>query len=66
MAPEIEELPFWQAVTLADLGRLDEALPIFQGVFARNPDWATLVSRLPQAGLLRDDPEMMRRILASG
>jgi uncharacterized Ntn-hydrolase superfamily protein len=66
MAPEIEELPFWQAVTLADLGRVDEALPIFQDVFTRNPGWATLVSRLPQAGLLRDDPEMMRRILASG
>jgi len=66
MAPEIEELPFWQAVTLADLGRVDEALPIFQDVFTRNPDWATLVSRLPQAGLLRDDPDMMRRILASG
>jgi tetratricopeptide (TPR) repeat protein len=65
MAPEIEELPFWQAVTLADLGRVDEALPIFQDVFTRNPDWATLVIRLPQAGLLRDDPEMMRRILAS-
>jgi len=64
MAPEIEELPFWHAVTLADLGRVDEALPIFRDVFARNADWATLLPRLPQAGLLRDDPEMMRRILA--
>ena len=64
MAPELDELPFWHAVTLADLGRVDEALPIFRDVFARNADWATLVARLPQAGLLRDDPEMMRRILA--
>jgi len=64
MAPEIEELPFWHAVALADLGRVDEALPIFQDVFARNADWATLLPRLPQAGLLRDDPEMMHRILA--
>jgi len=64
MVPEIEELPFWHAVTLADLGRVDEAVPIFRDVFARNADWATLLSRLPQAGLLRDDPEMMRRILA--
>jgi uncharacterized Ntn-hydrolase superfamily protein len=63
MAPEIEELPFWHAVTLADLGRVDEALPIFRDVFARNADWATLLPRLPKAGLLRDDPEMMRRIL---
>jgi len=64
IAPEIEELPFWHAVTLADLGRVDEALPIFRDAFARNADWATLLPRLPQAGLLRDDPEMMRCILA--
>ena len=64
MAPEIEELPFWHAVTLADLDRVDEALPIFRDVFARNADWATLLPRLPKAGLLRDDTEMMRRILA--
>jgi uncharacterized Ntn-hydrolase superfamily protein len=64
MAPEVEELPFWHAVTLADLGRVDEALPIFRDIFARNADWATLLPRLPKAGLLRDDTEMMRRILA--
>jgi len=64
IAPEIEELPFWHAVTLADLGRLDEALPIFRDVFAKNADWATLLPRLPRAGLLRDDPDMMDRILA--
>jgi uncharacterized Ntn-hydrolase superfamily protein len=63
MAPEVEELPFWHAVTLADLGRVDEALPIFRQVFAVNADWATLVQRLPAAGLLRDDPEMMDQIL---
>ena len=63
MAPEIEELPFWHAVTLADLGRVDEALPIFRDVFARNAGWARLLPRLPKAGLLRDDPEMMGRIL---
>ena len=65
IAPQIEELPFWHAVTLADLGRVDEALPIFRDVFARNADWAKLLPRLPKAGLLRDDPEMMKRILAS-
>jgi uncharacterized Ntn-hydrolase superfamily protein len=64
MAPEIEEMGFWHAVTLADIGRVDEALPIFRDMFAKNADWAKLVSRLPKASLLRDDPEMMRRILA--
>ncbi len=62
MAPQIEELPFWHAVTLADLGRVDEALPIFKEVFQVNGDWAELVRRLPAAGLLRDDAEMLQKI----
>lgn len=64
IAPHIEELPFWHAVTLADLGRVDEAVPIFREVFARDTHWARLLPRLPRAGLLRDDPHMMERILA--
>lgn len=65
MAPEMDELPFWHAVTLADMGRVDEALPIFREVFARNADWALLVQRLPKAGLLKEDAAMMARILAA-
>jgi len=64
LAPEIEEMPFWQAVTLADTGHVDEALPIFESVFRKNSDWAELVKRLPASGLLKDDPEMMIKILA--
>jgi len=63
IAPEIDELPFWHAVTLADLGRLDEALPIFKTLFTHNPNWADLLQRLPASGFLKDDPDMMRRIL---
>ena len=63
IAPEIEELPFWQAVTLVQVGRVDEALPIFRQVFAVNRSWAVLVPRLPGAGQLPDDPEILRRIL---
>lgn len=64
MAPDVEEMPFWHAVTLADIGRVDEALPIFQTVFAKNAAWATLLERLPSAGLLRDDPAMVEKILS--
>ena len=64
LAPHIAELPFWHAVTLADLGRVEEALPIFHQVFAENRDWAELLRRLPGVGLLRDDPEMLQKILA--
>jgi uncharacterized Ntn-hydrolase superfamily protein len=65
MAPHIPELPFWHAVTLADLGRTDEALPIFRDVFLRDPNLAVLVQRLPGAGLLRDDPRLMGQILTA-
>lgn len=64
MVPDIAELPFWHAVTLADMGRVDDALPIFRNVFAHDPNLALLVQRLPAAGLLKDDPAMMARILA--
>ena len=46
MAPEMDELPFWHAVTLADMGQVEESLPLFV-LLARNPDWALLLQRLP-------------------
>lgn len=64
MAPDFDELPFWHALTLADLGRMEEAAPIFREVFRTNPNWAEMVKRLPAAGLMKDDPAVMQQILA--
>jgi uncharacterized Ntn-hydrolase superfamily protein len=64
MVPESIELPFWHAVALAGLGRIGEALPIFRDVFSRSPEWATLLERLPEAGLLDVSQDTLRRILA--
>jgi uncharacterized Ntn-hydrolase superfamily protein len=64
LAPSILELPFWHAVTLADLGQSAEALPIFAQIFVTEPNWAELLVRLPPVGLLRDDPQMLAEILA--
>lgn len=63
IAPEIDELPFWHAVTLAEMGRVEEALPILQQVYAANPDWRILLQRLPAAGLLKDDPQLLARLV---
>jgi uncharacterized Ntn-hydrolase superfamily protein len=63
LAPEIAELPFWHAVTLASIGREAEARPLFEAVFAREPTWADLIRRLPAAGLLPDDPALIDRIV---
>jgi len=53
LAPEIVELPFWQAVTLAESGKVTESLPVFKMVFAADKNWVELLKRLPAAGLLK-------------
>jgi uncharacterized Ntn-hydrolase superfamily protein len=62
LAPEILELPFWHAVTLASIGREAEAAPIFKQVFAKEPIWADLLERLPAAGLFPNDPALIARL----
>ncbi len=62
LAPQILELPFWQAVTLASVGREAEAAPIFRTVFAKEPIWAELLARLPAAGLFPNDAALIARI----
>ena len=62
LAPEVVELPFWQAIAFAAVGRWNEAEPLFRAVFAKEPAWADLVPRLPPAGLLPNDPAIVARI----
>jgi tetratricopeptide (TPR) repeat protein len=57
------ELIYWVAVTLADLGRVDEAIPLFRRSFRQDTSWAELLERLPAAGLLRADQATLKRIL---
>jgi uncharacterized Ntn-hydrolase superfamily protein len=64
LAPEIVELPFWHAVTLASIGREAEAAPIFRAVFAKEPLWLEMLDRLPAAGLFPNDPALLARIRA--
>ena len=62
--PEQAEVTFWQAVTLVTAGRVDDALPLFRRVFAREPKWAELVERLPASELLPNDAGLIARIKA--
>jgi uncharacterized Ntn-hydrolase superfamily protein len=64
LAPEILELPFWQAITLASIGREADAVPILRKVFAKEPWWADLIPRLPAAGQLPNDPALIKRLTA--
>jgi len=64
MDPDNHEMVFWAAVTLVGAGDLDQARPLFERAFEMWPRWRELVPRLPTAGLLPDDPELIRTIVA--
>jgi uncharacterized Ntn-hydrolase superfamily protein len=63
LVPDNAEMVYWHAVALVNMGRVDEALPLFRRVFAMDPSWATLTPRLPKSGLLPDDPKVIERIV---
>jgi hypothetical protein len=62
LMPQQMEAVFWHAVGLVTAGRVEESLPLFKKVFAREPKWAELVGRLPASDLLPNDPALIARI----
>ncbi len=66
MYPEMVEIRYWQAITMAVAGKMDEALPIFREVFKAEPRWRELTPRLVDAGLLPNDKALLEKILAAG
>lgn len=61
--PDNPEMPYWHAISLANAGRVDEALPMLKAVFARSDNWRLLTERLPGAGLLTVSSADLQRIL---
>jgi len=64
LVPDSHEMVFWHAATLAAAGEVDQSLPLFKKAFDAWPLWRELVQRLPAAGLMPDDPELMEKILS--
>jgi uncharacterized Ntn-hydrolase superfamily protein len=64
LVPDSHEMIFWHAATLAAAGDVEASLPLFRKAFSMWPQWSGLVQRLPAAGLLPDDPELMEQILS--
>jgi uncharacterized Ntn-hydrolase superfamily protein len=62
LAPGNAEMVFWHAVSLVNVGRVDESLPLFQKAFKLDARWRELLRRLPKAGLLPDDPKLLGRL----
>ena len=63
-APDNLEIEFWLGLSLAGSGRVEEGREHVRRAFAANDGWAELLRRLPAAGLMPDDPELMRALLA--
>lgn len=61
--PDNLEMQYWHAVSLVNVGRIEEALPMFASMFARDPNWRTLTERLPAAGVLDVGEEELERVL---
>jgi uncharacterized Ntn-hydrolase superfamily protein len=64
LAPDVLEMPFWHGVTLLELGRIDDAVAIFQPIFTAEPEWSDLLQRLPAAGMLSVAPETLAAALS--
>jgi uncharacterized Ntn-hydrolase superfamily protein len=56
------EAPFWVGITLADQGRIDDAIPYLRRAYRQHEDWARLLPRLPDAGLLKSDDLAQRLV----
>jgi uncharacterized Ntn-hydrolase superfamily protein len=64
LVPDNAEMIYWHAIALANMGRVDDSLPLFKRVFAMDHNWVDLTPRLTKAGLLPDDPQLIQKIVA--
>ena len=52
LAPEVDELVFWEAVALLNAGEEADALERFRPLFRKDARWAKLLGRLAPSGLV--------------
>lgn len=57
LAPDNLEVVYWQAITLATNGQVEEAKPLLTRVFAADQNWIELTRRLFKPGIIPDTVE---------
>ena len=62
--PDNEEMKYWRAVALVNIGKLEESLSLFKEVFRMNTNWVKLTPRLIDSDLLQVDEEQLQKILS--
>ncbi|WP_258104609.1 DUF1028 domain-containing protein [Marinoscillum sp. MHG1-6] len=63
MFPDNLEMKYWHAINLANIGQLEEALPMFKDIFNKDKNWRTLTPRLIDNGILTVNEKDLKRIL---
>jgi uncharacterized Ntn-hydrolase superfamily protein len=65
MAPDTAtngEAAFWTGVTLAGVGRVEQALPYLVRAQRVHSKWVELLERLPVSGILAEDKDLLERL----
>ena len=62
--PANPEVRYWFAVSLANKGMMEQALPIFKEIFEQDRVWKILTERLPASDLLTVSDEDLEKILS--
>jgi len=63
MFPTNLEMKYWHAVSLVNIGKIDQALPIFRGIFLEDQNWQLLTPRLISPGLLKVTENELKMIM---
>lgn len=61
----LAEMLYWHAVSLVNMQRADEALPLFARAFRLEPSWRELTPRLTHSGILPNDAKLIERIVGA-
>lgn len=63
MFPDNLEMQYWHAVNLANTGRMEEALPMFKAIFAKDANWKELTPRLIENEVLKVTEAELQKII---
>ncbi len=63
MFPENLEMQYWTAITLANDGKIDQAVKMLQKIYMQDANWRELTKRLPKVGLLEVEDQELKKLL---
>ncbi len=66
ICPDNIEMRYWTAISLANIKRFEQSMPIFKEIFNIDNNWRILTERLPEVNLLNISKEELNKILTLG